>query len=106
MFFVVFVVSAVFLCFFVAVKLFKSTGIESDMLTEVIAICSTVFTHNKLLLLCDGLSKTSRFSTALMFLETQEMEELQSCLSKMMKDPTIQEKFPKRYQRVMKAYGM
>tara|TARA_B110000091_G_scaffold38948_1_gene42028 strand:+ start:269 stop:562 length:294 start_codon:yes stop_codon:yes gene_type:complete len=92
--------------FFVAVKLFKSTGIESDMLTEVIAICSTVFTHNKLLLLCDGLSKTSRFSTALMFLETQEMEELQSCLSKMMKDPTIQEKFPKRYQRVMKAYGM
>ena len=87
-------------------KLFKSTGIESDMLMEVIAICSTVFTHNKLLLLCDGLSKTSRFSTALMFLETKELEELQSCLNTMMKDPAMQEKFPKRYQRVAKAYGL
>ena len=87
-------------------KLFKQTGIETDMLEDLLRMASTAFTSPKLLLLCDGMAKTSRFATALMFLGDAEKETMLSTLSTVLMDSAIQEKYPKRHGRVSKAFGV
>ena len=89
-------------------KLFKQTGIEADLLQDVLQHASDLscMTLPKLLLLCDGMTKTSRFATTLMFLDETEKMNLYNLLKDMLEDENILKKFPKRYGRVKKAFGV
>ena len=87
-------------------KLFKQTGMESDLLLDLLRISSLSMETKHLLLVCDGFTKMSRFGTTLMFLQDEERQVMSEYLLRVVSDMDVQQKFPKRYGRVKSGFGL
>ena len=87
-------------------KLFKQTGMESDLLLDLLRISSSTMETKHLSLVCDGFTKMSRFGTTLMFLQDEERRVMSEYLLPVVSDMDVQQKFPKRYGRVKSGFGL
>ena len=86
-------------------KLFKTTGIETDLFVEIFHASLSAFMPKKpgqVLALLDGFTKCSRFSTTLMFMADDEKAKLHAQLQPIVDSGAA--KFPKRVGRIRKAF--